>query len=912
MVTYDFDYSAPIDKLVGVTLSQSKIANQLEIATADSRIGILADGTSVAGWGLGRLNNFNGYPLKNIGWIIEIGAVQINSNMGDDDTFGIRLIFDNGDVMDITGRINQWQFKYTTLFGSYTKCGNGQTSPPFPWAEFNWLRITSTINGNDRRFKFEWADNTSVGKVYPPVSPNYTQFGADPFFTVTSGKGNWITDLYVFGENDNVTGPSTPGSNIASLFVVHAETSETLFTGAIVGLDTSIPINSYVLRTALNAGGNGVIIIPNPFFEVSATTLKAQLKKSMTYTNVFGVKQWQGETTTLDIGYQMATYEIAEMIRKTMGVEVLASPIIFSTFLRQWTGLVIEDKDGGFVSRGVTTSHIVAFEKADTKVYTGRATRDAFGIVDEDLATPLVPDTINNGKDEEMYYKDKWDNVDTDKAHIMIHAADDLQWFAVKYPVDLYEKFNNLTKLNKLEIISTISAYREDSTDNADWSTGSGDDGRYVYYVYNYHTLVFEKIIAYGKTELKGDKTLTSTGASANTYYYDPRDIVIDIIQELKSDNSEWLIGTTYSSGDRAINEDVLYTYIDGTPSSGQEPPGNKWQRTVYDFINYESTAGSAAIFSKLNIIPIIRTPTGQGNIRSKGIWVWDFSVRATFDEDNEPEYSTATINAVTATTITLDATSGINLPEKDGFGVGDIIRIVKNVEDYLQDSWDASPIVTDLGALTINIANSTTIGVLEDHTYKSFFALMQHISELSNSTFWANYATTNTVLISSAGNHIASGLTLTKADLYNYDESNWSISYDAKPQKNKVRILGDNVNFIKTLSPALDPFDLGDETEIIDDSTIQTLLQASNLADALTPRKEGNEVLVRLTLDYSNPNQNYTTIKVGNTVVLKLPTTADTSIFNDTLLIMAIDLNRNESTGDNEHATITLQKRYS
>ncbi|KKL20515.1 hypothetical protein LCGC14_2454700, partial [marine sediment metagenome] len=385
----------------------------------------------------------------------------------------------------------------------------------------------------------------------------------------------------------------------------------------------------------------------------------------MTYINVFGVKQWQGETTTLDIGNHVATYEAAEMIRKTMGVEVLASPIIFSTFLRQWNGLVIEDKDGNFVNRGITTSHIIAFAKTDTKVYTGRATRDAFTIVDEDFSTPLIPDTINNGKDEEMYYKDIWDNVDTDKAHIMIHAADDLQWFAVKYPVDLYEKFNNLTKLNKLEIISTISAYREDSTANADWSTGTGNNDNYVYYLYNYHSVAFEVIRVLTKGELKADKTLTSTGASANTYYYAPRDIVINVVDELKSDNSEWLIGTSYSIGDRAISADTLYTSLTNA-NQGNEPPDiTNWQRTVYDFINYESTAGTAPIFSKLNIIPVIRTPTGEGNIRSKGIWVWDFSVKATFDEDNEPEYSTASINAVAADgkSITLNATSGINLP---------------------------------------------------------------------------------------------------------------------------------------------------------------------------------------------------------------------------------------------------------
>ena len=96
---------------------------------------------------------------------------------------------------------------------------------------------------------------------------------------------------------------------------------------------------------------------------------------------------------------------------------------------------------------------------------------------------------------------------------------------------------------------------------------------------------------------------------------------------------------------------------------------------------------------------------------------------------------------------------------------------------------------------------------------------------------------------------------------------NNLTVNYRSKVNINTT--LGDNVNFIKTLSPALDPFDLGDETLIDDDSSIQTELQASDKADALTPRMEGNEVIARLTLDYSNPNQNYSNIKVGSTVIL-------------------------------------------
>ena len=342
------------------------------------------------------------------------------------------------------------------------------------------------------------------------------------------------------------------------------------------GLDASIKFGDQYFRTALNGGGNATFMAPAPFFTaVSATTFKAQEKKKVTYTNAFGVIQFVGETGAIRLSTHGASFTAEEMIRKTMFTEVGDTPVLFSTFLRQWNGLVITDKDGGFVSRGITTSHILAFAKVDTKVYEGRATRDTFTIVEEDFSSPIVPQQVSNGKDEEMYYFDKWDSVDTDKAHIMIDdntagAGSENDPFIVKYPVDLYEKFNNLTKANKLEVKTTISALKK--VGDA-WKKPGGDDEKYHWYMYNYQSVSFEKIQSLGETELGGDSTTSTVYPTAA--FYDPRDISINVIDVLKTGVDNWDISTTYSSGDRAIHEDILYTYIDGTPSSGQEPPGN-------------------------------------------------------------------------------------------------------------------------------------------------------------------------------------------------------------------------------------------------------------------------------------------------------------------------------------------------
>ena len=755
-------------------------------------------------------------------------------------------------------------------------------APPAEWA---WYRITISTNNE---FKFYY--NPSDSSVRP------TSWAEIPEFTETIVMGE-ITEIG-FQMKGN-------GTTMDYFYDSLRITSDWDWALNPIGLDASIVFSDYYIRTALNGGGNAIFTAPAPFLSaVSSDTFIAQPKRQISYLNVFGVFQFIGEVGPVRVSTHGAVLEAEEMIRKTMFTEVGASPVVFSTFLRQWNNLVITDKDGDFVNRGITTSHIASFAKTDTKVYEGRATRDAFSVVQPDFSTPRTPNRVSNNKDEEMYYKDKWDNVDTDKAHIMIDSFGTPSGaFVVKYPIDVYEKFNNLTKLNKLELVSTISALTD--PDSGAWAGSS-----YKYYLFNYHTSVFEEIKEQGKNSLKGPRT---TSIVDNIFaWYDPIVFNIDVVEELKSASSDYLNGTTYSIGDRAIISDTLYTSLTNGNQGNEPPDVTHWQRTVYDFINYESTAGSASIFSKQNTIMAIKTP----DTSNTGIWVWDLSLRVTFDEDNEPEFSSASISAVTTTTITLNATGGINLPEKDGFGVGDILAFVKSANDYLQDAWDASSLLANLGVLNLNITDGGTIGVSDDHTFKSFFILMQHISELTNSTFWADYDVISTVEMASADNHSSSGVTLIKDDIVGYNSEQWEITYDGTKQRNQIRILGDNVNFLKTITPDNDPFDLGDEIEIIEDNNIQTLLQASNFADKLAPRLISSEIIATLTLNYSKPNQDYTGVEVGKTIALKLPTASDTSIANfsgaNELLIIAVELNRNEQTGDQDHATLTLQRRYS
>ena len=611
-------------------------------------------------------------------------------------------------------------------------------------------------------------------------------------------------------------------------------------------------------------------------------------------------------------------YECEEQIRKLSYTEVGASPVIFSTFLRQWNGLVIEDKDGGFVARGVTSNHIIAFEKADKKTYEGRVTRDAFTTTTNDLTTGFTPSVVNNGKDEEAYYWDTWTIDDTDRAHVLIDNTSPGQAIGIKYPIKLYEKYNNLTKLNALEFQITISGYRH--TDFA-WTDRTGDSSKYLFKMYNYYESAWETITKKGKSDLKTSSPIVSV-LDANSQWYNPQTFIFNVEDLLKIGESDWTDATGYTTSDRVIYEDILYTCIFDHTSDNSNTPvldATKWTRTVYHFVTYTTVASTPAQFSKLTCQVGIITPRGDTYPVNYhvGVWIWDLSVKATFDEDNEPEYSTTSIASVTTNTITLDAIAGINLPEADGFGVGDIMHIVVDAETYLQTAYDASTLPAAIGALVINITG--TFHTLEDFTFRYFIDLFRHISTLSNSAFWAAYQSA-IIRLTSADNHESTGITLTRDDIHGWNASAWSITYDATKQRNQLRIIGENVNFLKNLNPDLDPFDLGDEIEIKEDSSIKTLLQASNLADALAPLLENSEVLAVLILNYSNPekHQSYAAIEVGKTVALKLPTDTDNSIVNYSaggdgeLLIIADDLNNNEQSRGKEHHILMLQRRYS
>jgi len=685
---------------------------------------------------------------------------------------------------------------------------------------------------------------------------------------------------------------------------------------AFEGFDPSIKLSDYFLRAAINTGGSGLVVSDNPFYEVAASVLQAQQKNALEYFNIYGILMFKGEVGPVVLGTHGASFELEEMTRKLEYTPVDESPVIYSLIIRQVNNAsrILIDKDGDFINKGVTTSHLVSFQKENKKVFETRPDFNTYSVKEDDYITTHVVNGLDNNKDEELYYRDVWESDDTGKSLIIWGSAGSpgLNPITIHFPMNIYEKYNNLDKLKSIVIKTEIGGPTNKFGGWAD-DKFSNEDTKMYWVLYNYNTAAFETCKKYLKGDFKGEVKLST---EASKYFFEGRLIQTDMIEELKAAYTDWDNAITYNPDDRAISAETLYTCI--LQTTGNEPPNaTYWQRTIYDFIDYESLAGTPDDFSKLNIIFVIRTVAAVGV--GVGFQMWSLSAEATFDEDNEPEYSSAEITAVTATSITTSQTSGLNLPYEDGFGINDLIHVVKSAVDYLQDAYDNNAdLVSNLGPLTLDITGGAAVGITDNHKYKSFYVLMQHINELTNSTMWPNYnVIASDMQMKSADKIVSCGVVLTKADIVGWDQEKWSITYDSTKQRDQIIIVGDNVVYSDTLAADESPFDLGPETEIIEDSSIQTLLQAQKLAAALAPRLKHSEILATLTINYSFPIQSYLPIIQGKSIALQLPTSTDTSICDFSsggdgeLFIIDIQINKNAETGDQEHITLTLQRRW-
>jgi hypothetical protein len=681
------------------------------------------------------------------------------------------------------------------------------------------------------------------------------------------------------------------------------------------GLDASITFSEYYFRTALNGGGNAKFTTPNPYFPVSTTTLKAQLKKLVTFVNSYSNIAFKGEVGSIQIKFDRVEFEVEEITRKTMFTRVGFNPTIFSTFLRYWEGRSVIDKDAFWQDKGVLDTHIISFSKADVKIFATRPVAASITYVEDDLSTPYVPDNIL-GAGSRIYYP--FDQIllnlggdDSDQALVVVddHPATE-NWAAI-FPNFIFEKYQN--SIESSELVLEIAYPTAD-----DWSNDQ-DSGKPRIKIWDDTNSVWTEIDKLEKTDIAGkvNSEISRSGGLPGTKYRRSNPILFtyDIELELKSGEDDWDSGDTYATGDRLIYNERLYSSLqNGNLNKIPTDEPTWWRLTIYDYLEVIDAAVADDEFTKYKFKYLIQAGEhtwGSDFEEHNGFWLYESKLSFTFLNDNEPEYSTTSINTVNQTTINSNATSGFDLPEEDGFGVDDALVISKSAKDYIEDAWAASDINT-LAPLDFQVTGADDFALTDDYTYKTFFQLLQDISAMLNATWWYDY-TTDTVVVRSVDLLEDSEVIIQASDVLNWDSGQWSIDYDATVERSSAIVVGDNVIVSQDFTPDHN-FDLGDEVEIIDDSSIQTPTQGRNLLTSIKPLHESPATTVRFTLDFADPDNDFAAVQRGKLITIQWPTTGSPTIGDfsgsEKLLVIDMEHNLNDETGNQEHVTIIAQKR--
>lgn len=380
--TYEFSFDpcdATSDESDLTDKTQTKASGEIVFGiTFFNRCGVGSDGSSVASSATAKLKNFNGYPLKNIGWEMLIDST-ILSGLGSDTQMGVQFTFDNGDVMKIwaegKGNVFLNQDYYMSYSGSQTQAAIkiGETQPS---GNFNKvpLKIICDISGSDRRFTFFDTDDGDYSCTVSVLEGlNWDQFGASPFYTITGGKGLWITDMRLIAETDH-TGGAQSEPLMQSILTLFLFTTEALFTGPHVsGLVLGdAEIVEYFGNSALGAGGIMSIIVAD-YQETNTDILLANNMGNEILINdaVYGNDLFRGEISD----FKTITDSIIEFIcdeggRKLLNQPCNHNPIIASGFFGYLHDDTNEDKDADYqnTTTWIANNYPLTGEKAASNV----------------------------------------------------------------------------------------------------------------------------------------------------------------------------------------------------------------------------------------------------------------------------------------------------------------------------------------------------------------------------------------------------------------------------------------------------------------------------------------------------------------------------------------------------------------
>lgn len=259
-----------------------------------------------------------------------------------------------------------------------------------------------------------------------------------------------------------------------------------------------------------------------------------------------------------------------------------------------------------------------------------------------------------------------------------------------------------------------------------------------------------------------------------------------------------------------------------------------------------------------------------RGEATSSGLALYLSQIIVSYDE---PQAITDGVGRIeTASTTELDLYSGtiphVNFPVIDGISVGDTWVISDSLSIIMISAFGSS------GAglkFVLDMDTDITMTDLQDQTDNFIFQLLNLYSDMLGWEFWQIGD-----VIKVKSSFVSSEVTLTEADIENYNDEQFNFEIDAWNIRDEVIVKGaysarGNAN----ISPE---YSTTDQTNIVNNSDIFTAQQANDLASKIASKINTNaNKTMSFTIDLDRTDKNYSALEIGKTVVVKIPAATGT-----------------------------------
>lgn len=254
------------------------------------------------------------------------------------------------------------------------------------------------------------------------------------------------------------------------------------------------------------------------------------------------------------------------------------------------------------------------------------------------------------------------------------------------------------------------------------------------------------------------------------------------------------------------------------------------------------------------------------GNDTYKFAYVKYLRIQMDVDLDQNAFYATGKITSNDQTTLTLDTTfnSSISISE-DGAMPGDIYNITDLSTDVLDTVWSINSLVDDF---ILDADNVTLIAEDQDLTDVPVFTFLEKIANQKKWEFWqfTDEDFKDVVKLKDPANFEHTGITITEADIIDYNKEGFSIEHGFHLMRDKIIVKG---SFGVRFSHDITPDEATKKSEIITDPSVKSSAQAKNRAENLANKHTSKQIITTIRLDYKKDSSRYSELDAGKLIDL-------------------------------------------